>query len=335
MKTLELQKAFGLDNLVFSERPDATPGPDEIVIRMKSSSLNYRDLLMIKGMYNPRLKFPLIPFSDGCGVVEQSGEKSGYKPGDRVAPIFAQNWLYGPPGADTSRFTLGGPLDGCARETMVLPSSGVVAVPAHLSDVEASALPCAGLTAWSALSSHGGSLAGATVVALGTGGVSIFALQFAKMMGARVIVTSSDDEKLEKALRLGADEGINYRQKPDWDKEVKRLTGGEGADHIIEVGGAGTLEKSIRAVRPGGCVSLIGILAGVSKDLDLRPILMRNIRVQGILVGHRQGFEEMNRAVDAHRLRPVIDRVFPFQESKEALEHLASGSHFGKVCIQI
>lgn len=336
MKVYEIRDGFGLDKLVASERPDPTPGPMQVRVRVKATSLNYRDLMMVEGRYNPRQKLPLVPNSDGAGVVDAVGPGvTRVKPGDRVMGLFAQAWLAGEPSRAAQTSTLGGPLDGALADTMLLHEDGVVPTPAYLTDEEASTLPCAAVTAWSALVTHGGLKAGDTVLLQGTGGVSIFALQIARMMGARVILTSSRDDKLERARALGAHEGINYVTTPDWDKAVRTLTGGTGVDHVVEVGGAGTFEKSLRAVRTGGTVSVIGVLSGGAGAMALTPILMNNLRVQGILVGHRQSFEALNRAFTQHQVRPVVDRVFPFTEARAAFEHLKSGAHFGKLVIRV
>lgn len=336
MKAFEVGPQFGLENLKIIERPPARPGPGEVLVKIRAVSLNFRDHLMVQGKYNPRQTLPLVPLSDGAGIVSAVGSGvDRWKEGDRVCPIFAQRWHSGPPSHDTLRFTLGGPLDGTLREEMVVPADALVSIPSHLTYEEASTLPCAALTAWSSLVTQGAVKAGDTVVALGTGGVSVFALQFARLMGARVIITSGDDDKLQRAKEIGAHGLINYRSTPEWEKQIRKLTSGELADHIIETGGAGTLEKSIRSVRPGGFIGLIGVLAGGQKDLDLTPVFMRNIRVQGILVGHRESFEAMNRAIDLHGLKPIIDRVFSFQESTEALRYLASAKHFGKIVIRV
>lgn len=336
MRVVEVRNQFGLENLTLAERSEPTAGTGQIVLRMMAASLNYRDLMMVRGEYNPKQPLPLIPGSDGVGqVVSVGAGVERVKVGDRVTPLFAQGWISGGPTRETLLSTLGGPLDGTLTESMVLAESGVVHVPEHLSDEEAATLPCAALTAWNALVTHGGVKAGDTVVVQGTGGVSIFALQFATLLGARVILTSSSDEKLERARALGAWETINYASVPDWDRQVRKVTGGEGADLVVEVGGAGTLARSLAAVRWGGTIALIGVLAGVKCDLDLIPILMRQIRVQGILVGHRDNFETMNRAIEAHRLRPAVSRVFPMEDTLGAFEHLAQGEHFGKVAIRI
>jgi len=336
MKAFEIRGGFGLDNLVLTERPDPRPGHGEVLLRVRAVSLNFRDLLTVRGQYNPKQKLPLIPCSDGAGEVVAVGEGvTRVQPGERVCVSFAPRWIAGEPTREKLRSTLGGPLDGVLAEQVVLSEQGVVRVPDHLTDEEAATLPCAALTAWSALIIEGRLAAGASVLLLGTGGVSIFALQFAKLLGLRAIITSSSDEKLERARQLGADEGINYRQTPEWGARVKELTGGIGVDHVVEVGGAGTLKQSLQAVRLGGTVSLIGVLCGNALELPLPLIFMQRVRVQGLLVGSREDFEAMNRAIALHRLKPVIDRVFPFAETRAALELMERGGHFGKICIRV
>jgi NADPH:quinone reductase-like Zn-dependent oxidoreductase len=336
MKAYEIRDGFGLDKLVPCERPDPMPGPFQVRVRVKATSLNSRDLMMVEGRYNPRQKLPLVPNSDGAGVVDAVGPGvTRAKPGDRVMGMFAQAWQAGEPTRAAQTSTLGGPLDGALADTMLLHEDGVVPTPEWLSDEEAATLPCAAVTAWSALVTYGGLKAGDTVLLQGTGGVSIFALQIARMMGARVILTSSRDDKLERARSLGAHDVINYVKTPDWDKAARALTGGTGVDHVVEVGGAGTFEKSLRAVRPGGTVSVIGVLSGGAGTMPLTPILMSNLRVQGIFVGHRQSFEALTRALTLHRVHPVVDRVFPFSEARAAFDYLKSGAHFGKVVIRV
>ncbi len=334
MRVHEIQGKFGLENLVVAERPDPKPGPGQVVVRWRAFSLNYRDLLVIKGLYNPRLRLPLIPFSDGAGVVAEVGPGvSRVKAGDRVASLFVQKWIAGGATEARARSALGAESEGILAEASLLPECGVVPVPEHLTDEEAATLPCAALTAWHALVAEGHLKAGDTVLTQGTGGVSIFALQFAKLHGARVIITSSSDQKLARARELGADDGINYRSVPDWDKPVRECTGG-GVDHVVELGGAGTLPRSLKAVRVGGTISLIGVLTG-GGEVNPMPVLMKNVRVQGIFVGSREMFEAMNRAIAFHRLRPVVDRVFPFDAAREALHYLESAAHFGKVCVKV
>jgi NADPH:quinone reductase-like Zn-dependent oxidoreductase len=317
------------------ERPDPAPAPYHAVIKLRAATLNYRDLLTVEGKYNPRLPLPLVPLSDGVGEVVAVGDGvTRVKMGDRVAANFSQKWLGGEPARAKLGASLGGPLDGMLTQYRALNEEGLVHVPDHLTDEEAATLPCAAVTAWNSLINMGGLSAGETVLVQGTGGVSIFALQFAKLAGARVIVTSSSDEKLERAKKLGADFGINYTTTPDWDKRAKEITGGIGVDHIIEVGGAGTFGKSLRAIKIGGHIGMIGNLAGNATEVNLVLILMQNLRIQGVMVGSRDTFESMNRAIALHEMRPVIDRVFAFAEARQAFEHMKSGSHFGKICIR-
>lgn len=334
MRAYEVRQ-FGLENLVMTEREEPRPSPREVVVKFRAASLNYRDLMFVKGSYNPRAKLPAVPFSDGAGeVVAVGGEVSRWKVGDRVCPIFMQDWLEGPPTARKNRTTLGGgDFDGVLREFGAFDEQGLVRIPEHLSYEEAATLPCAGVTAWHALVNSGNLKAGQTVLTLGTGGVSTFALQFAKMHGARVIATSSSDEKLARARELGADEVINYRETPAWDKEVLRLTDKVGVDHVVEVGGAGTLPMSVNSVRVGGHVCLIGVLTG-GGDFDPRGILMKSVHLQGVFVGSRRMFEEMNSAVEANLMRPVVDKVFEFEDARAALSQMEGGSHFGKIVIR-
>ena len=334
MRAVVIDGSFGLENLRIVEREEPEPGPGQVRLAMRAASLNFRDLLTIRGHYNPRQPLPLVPCSDGVGEVVAVG--AGVKRvsvGDRVMPIFAQEWLHGEPGPRALRSTLGGPRDGTLAEQMVVDAEGVVPVPEYLSDEEAACLPCAAVTAWTALVTRGGLTAGDTVLVQGTGGVSVFALQIAVAAGARVIVTSSSDAKLERAMALGAWKGINYVDNPEWGVTVAKETG--GVDHVIEVGGAGTLAQSLKAVRTGGQISVIGVLSGTSTELDVIPVLMRCVRLQGIFVGHRASFEAMNRALEAAQIRPVVDRVFELDDTRSALEHMAAGAHFGKVCLRV
>jgi len=335
MKAFEIQNSFGLDSLKLTERPQPRPGSGQVLLKMRAFSLNYRDLMVVKGMYNPKLRLPLIPLSDGVGEVVAVGDGvTRVKTGVRVAGNFIPKWVAGEPTEEKARSALGGDPDGLLAEYAVLDAEAVVPVPAHLTDEEAATLPCAAVTAWHALITEGNLKAGDAVLVQGTGGVSIFALQFARLTGARVIITSSSDAKLASARELGATDGINYKTTPDWEEKVRELTGGVGVDHVVEVGGAGTLGKSLRAVRLGGRISLIGVLAGGGQVNPL-PILMKNVRVQGIFVGSREMFEAMNRAISLHQLRPVVDRVFPFAEAREAYRYMESAAHFGKICLRI
>lgn len=336
MKAYELQHKTGLDNVTRVDRDDPKPGPGQVLIRTKAWSLNYRDLLVAKGGYGAPPPKGRIPLSDGVGeIVEVGAGVTRVQVGDRVAGCFMQAWIAGIVPAEAPMSALGGAIDGMLAEYVVLSEQGVVKVPAHLTDEEAACLPCAGVTAWNALVREGGMKAGDTVVCLGTGGVSMIALQFAKMHGARVIITSSSDEKLAQAKQLGADETINYRTRSDWDKAVVELTGGRGADIVVEVGGSGTLDKSIAAVRLGGYVALIGVLTGTGGQMNTAAVLRRHIRVQGIYVGSREMFEEMNRAIALHGMRLPIGRSFGFEDARAAYDHLDGATHTGKVTIRM
>jgi NADPH:quinone reductase-like Zn-dependent oxidoreductase len=335
MKAYELQGGFGIDSLVLAERPIPQPAAGQVLLKMRAWSLNYRDLMLVKGSYNPKLRLPMTPLSDGIGEVVDIGQGvSRVTLGDRVAGIFMPQWLEGELTEEKAKSALGGGNTGMAAEYVVLDADGVVPVPEHLTDEEAATLPCAAVTAWHALVASGRVKAGDTVLTLGTGGVSLFALQFAKLSGARVIATSSSDEKLARALELGASQGINYKTTPEWGQFVRELTGGVGVDHVVEVGGAGTLSQSLRAVRMGGRISLIGVLSGAGQ-VDPTPILMKSVCVQGIFVGSRAMFEAMNEAIAQHRMRPVVDRVFPFGELRDALRHMERGAHFGKIALTL
>lgn len=325
----------GLDALTLTERVEPKPNSGQVLVKMHAASLNYRDLLVTKGAYGTKQYKPIIPLSDGVGEVIAIGENvTRVQVGDRVAGIFMQKFISGELTPEKSNSALGGAIDGVLAESVVFDEQGVVKVPEHLSDEQAATLPCAAVTAWNALIVEGQLKAGDTVLLQGTGGVSIFGLQFAKITGSQVILISSSDEKLEKAQQLGADIGINYKTTPDWDEEVWRLTNKRGVDHVVEVGGAGTLSKSVRAVRYGGKVALIGVLTGKAGEVNTISILHKHVRVQGIYVGSRDMFEAMNRAIAQHQLQPVVNRVFSFNEAKEALAYLESGAHFGKVVIR-
>jgi NADPH:quinone reductase-like Zn-dependent oxidoreductase len=335
MKAIVIQPAFGIDNLHVIDQPDPTPGAAQVLLKMKAWSLNYRDLLVVKGLYNPKLKLPFVPLSDGVGAVIGVGAGvTRVKVGDRVLGCFMQRWIAGELTDAGAKSGLGGGPPGIGAEQIVLPEDGVVKAPDHLTDEEAATLPCAALTAWNALVVQGGIKAGDTVLVQGTGGVSIFALQFARLMGARVIATSSSNAKLERVKKLGASDGINYKETPAWEEKVRELTGGQGVDHVIEVGGAGTFNQSLKAVRLGGTISLIGVLAGRGEP-NLMPILMKGVRVQGIFVGSRDMFEAMNKAIALAQMRPVVDRVFDFKDIKAALQHMEAGAHFGKICVRV
>lgn len=337
MKAYEIQGSFGMENVALVERPDPEPGPRQVLIRLKAASINYRDILMIRGEYNPKLPLPCIPLSDGMGDVVRVGSGvSRAKVGDRVVACFFDDWVSRPVPVDgrLHKMSRGGPLDGMLAEFALVSEEAVLPAPTKLTNPEVATLPCAALTAWSAIVTQGDVRPGHWVVVQGTGGVSLFALAFAKRAGAKVIVTSSSEEKLARARALGADHGVNYKQTSDWGKAVKALTDG-GADHVLEVGGANTLSQSLKAVRPGGHISVIGVLSGVSSTLNILPILMQNIRLQGVIVGSRTEFEAMNRAIEQHAIKPVVDRVFPFDDAPRALRYVAESKHFGKVCISM
>ena len=333
MKAYEIQE-FGIENLALAERDRPVPKANEVLVKFHAASLNYRDLMMVKGWYNPRLETPLVPLSDGAGEVVEVGEEvSKWKVGDRVMPAFMQGWLNGEVNVKKARTALGGDLDGCLREFGAFDEEGLIKIPGHLSYEEAATLPCAGVTAWNALKVSGDVKRGETVLLLGTGGVSIFALQFARQLGMESIITSSSDEKLGRADILGANHLINYKENPDWDRAVSVFTAKRGVDHVVEVGGAGTLEKSVNSVRMGGHIAVIGVLASKG-DFNPVGILMKAVRLQGIFVGSREMFEEMNAFISEHMLKPVVDRVFDFDEAREALKYMESGSHFGKIVLK-
>jgi NADPH:quinone reductase-like Zn-dependent oxidoreductase len=335
MKVFQLEGGWSVDHLTIAERPTPAPGPGQALLRMRAASLNYRDMVVIQRGYGAQTgQLPLIPISDGVGEVVAVGPGvTRVKLGDRACPMFCPRWPGGPPSAARLGASLGGPLDGVMAEYMLIDAEGLALAPDHLSDVEAATLPCAALTAWSALVTEGRVQPGDRVLIQGTGGVSLFALQFAKLLGAFAIVTSSSAQKLERARTLGADATISYRETPEWGRSVREIAGGDGVDHIVEVGGQETLPQSLRAIRPGGTISLIGVLSGASMDARLGLVVTRQVRLQGITVGSRDGFEAMSRAISQHQLRPVVDRVFPFDELPQALAYLASGAHIGKICI--
>ncbi len=337
MKVYEVQAgATTLNGLRPAERPDPKPEPREVLIRVRATSLNYRDQMVVTGNYfGGAVTRNLIPLSDGAGEVAAVGAGvTRFKTGDRVAGTFFQTWVAGPM---TERFpALGSPLDGTLAEYIVLREDGVVAIPNSLSFEEAATLPCAGVTAWNALMVSGQPVKpGETVLCLGTGGVSMAGLLFAKAAGARVIVTSSSDEKIKRACALGASDGVNYKRYPDWQKEVLQLTGGHGADHILENGGAGSLNRSFEASAFGGKVALIGFLAGREGDINPAILMMKCGSMIGIGVGSRAMFEDMNRAIDVNKIKPVVDRIFPFDKAPDAYRCQAAGDFVGKVVITI
>jgi len=330
-----LPTATGIDALALAECDVPKPGRGQILVRMRAASLNFRDLAVASGKYiMSKLPPDLVPLSDGAGeIVELGADVTGLAPGDRVAGLFMQSWMGGRMEPNDGLTALGGAIDGVLTEYRLFDARGVVRIPAHLSFEQAATLPCAALTAWNALFGYQQLLPGETVLTLGTGGVSIFALQFAIAAGARVIATSSSDEKLARAQALGASDGINYKDTPEWQARVRELTGGRGVDHVVEVGGPGTLQRSVQSARHGGMVTLIGVLT--RGTLDPLVVFGAGAIVRPIYVGSRQMFEAMNAAITQHQITPTIDRVFPFEDAPAAYRHLKGATHVGKVVISI
>lgn len=334
MKTYRLEKTGSLDNLSLNQEADPTPSAHDVVIRVRANALNYRDLMVMGGSYRVPPKPRVIPLSDGAGeIVAVGSDVKRIKIGDRVAGAFFQGWMGGHIAAEHLSTDMGGSIDGMLSEFVVLNEQGVVKIPAHLSFEEAATLPCAAVTAWCCLTDQRQLMPGDTVLTLGSGGVSVFAIQFARMFGARVIATTSSDAKADKLRLLGAHEVINYTTHPEWDKEVMRLTGRRGADFVVEVGGPGTLACSLKSAAIGGHVVQVGILGGVGQQLDPALFRGRSITTRSITVGSRQSFEAMLRAIDVNQMRPVIDKVFKFDDAKLAYQHLQEQKHFGKVVI--
>ena len=335
MRVFQIEGDWGMNNLRVADRPVPTPGAGQVLVQMKASSLNYRDLVVPdRGYGNYTGTLPLIPVSDGVGVVSAVGPGvQRVAVGDRVCPAFFQNWIGGEPDLERLTQSLGGPVDGTMSEFMCLSEQGVVKLPSFLSDAQAASLPCAGLTAWSALTHGAATKAGDRVLIQGCGGVALFAVQFAKLLGAHVTVITSTDERMQRVRPLGADAVVNYRATPEWAKATREITQGRGYDLIVELGGEKTLPQSLRCIRPGGSIAMIGILSGSAMATSLGLIITRQVRLQGITVGNRDGFEAMVRAIDQHKVLPVIDSTFAFEDLKQAMAHLKSGSQFGKVCI--
>ncbi|MFC7734845.1 NAD(P)-dependent alcohol dehydrogenase [Roseomonas sp. GCM10028921] len=334
MRAMVVRPPGGLERLERVERPDpGDPGPGEIRVALHASSLNFHDYGVASG--RARAEDGRVPMSDGAGVVEAIGAGvTEFRPGDHVVSCFFPDWQNGPAEIDNFSRTPGDGIDGFAQEVAVRPATAFTRAPRGFSHVEAATITTAGLTAWRALVVDGGLKPGDTVLALGTGGVSIFALQLAKRMGARVIITSSSDEKLERARALGADEVINYRQEGEWGARARNLTGGRGVDHVVEVGGPGTLAQSIAAVRVGGHISLIGVLTGRAGEVPTAALMAKQARLQGLIVGSRRHQQGFVRALDDGALRPVIDRSFPLEDLAEAFRHEESGRHFGKIGVE-
>lgn len=337
MRVYQLSKGgAGIEALAKAERPNPKPGWRQVLVKVAACSLNFRDLGIVRGTYRMPVRENIIPLSDGAGeVVEIGGGVTRVKVGDKVAGNFFQRWPGGEPPPDVQANALGGAIDGMLAEYALLEEEGVVKVPAHLSIEEGATLPCAAVTAWHAMIEHAKLIAGQTVLLQGTGGVSVFGLQLARAMGMQAIVTSSSDDKLARAKKLGAAHGINYKTTPDWEKAAMEFTGGRGVDHVVEVGGAGTLMKSFGAIRLGGKISMIGGLSGAATELDPRLIMARRANIQGISVGSTQMFEALNRVIAANAIKPVIDKVFGFDEVQAAYQHMASGAHFGKIVIRV
>ncbi|MDR5897655.1 NAD(P)-dependent alcohol dehydrogenase [Halomonas vilamensis] len=333
MQAIQLKAPGGLDNLnVVALDAPGEPGPGEIRVRLHASSLNFHDYAVVVGMIPT--DDGRIPMSDGAGVVDAVGEGvSEFAVGDHVVSTFFPGWQEGPARVGDFRTTPGDGVEGYAREQVVAPVTAFTHQPQGYSHAESATLTTAGLTAWRALVVDGGLKAGDTVLVLGTGGVSIFALQFAKMMGARVIATSSSDAKLERLKEMGAEHVINYKTTPAWGKEVKALTDGKGVDHVVEVGGSGTLPQSIDAVKIGGHIALIGILTGREGEIPTAKLMAKQAKLQGLIVGSRRDQIEMVRAIDANGLHPTIDREFALNEIADAFRHQESGKHFGKICL--
>jgi NADPH:quinone reductase-like Zn-dependent oxidoreductase len=335
MKAYHIDRFGSVGGIVRRSSEDPRPGLKEVLMRVRASSLNYRDLMVLKGGGRGPTKIGVVPLSDGAGEVAAIGEGvTRVKIGDRIAGCFHPRWFGGPIKPDYLTDRLGANLDGVLAEYAVFNEEAVVLLPDHLSFEEAATLPCAAVTAWVALTGHRRVTAGDTVLTQGSGGVAVFALQFARVLGARVIATTSTAEKAERLKALGASEVVNYRETPDWDANVRELTDGRGVDCVVEIGGPGTIAMSLKALAVGGHVSLIGASLS-SSGTGLDPLLLtgRGITLRSISVGSRADFEAMNRAIALHRLRPVIDRTFPFAEAKAAYRHFEGRGHFGKVVI--
>lgn len=338
MRALNVAAPWGLDAIQVVEKPDPKPAAGQVLVRMKAVSLNYRDWLMINGMYGrgaASTSDVITPFSDGCGVVEAVGEGvTRFKAGDRVATLFFQNWISGPPDVPKLMSALGFPIPGAGAELQTFSEQGLSKVPEFLTDQQVATLPCAGLTAWRGLFEDADLQPGDMVVLQGTGGVSVFGLQFAHAAGLRTLITSSSDEKLARAKALGADHLVNYRTTPAWSGPVREASGGRGADFIMEVGGGGTIQESMKAIRIGGHIAIIGVVAGAGEPFQPAALIGNSAKLQGLSVGSRDMFEAMCRAIELHRIQPVVDKVFPFTEAKAAFAAMAAGEHFGKIVLE-
>ncbi len=336
MKAMVME-ALGIDNLRWLDMPDPEPGPGQILVKMRAASLNFRDQLVLRGGYGSRQKTErLIPLSDGAGDVVAVGPGvTRFKAGDRVVNSFFPGWLAGPPSESFLEEDLGGLMDGVACELRVFSQDAVLPVPDNLSYVEAATLPCAAVTAWNAVRAQGAIGPEHTVLTQGSGGVAIFALQFARAAGARVIAISSTDEKLARLGELGAQHGISYRADPEWGKQARRLTKGQGVDLVVETAGAETLKQSMRAVRMGGMIAMIGVVSGPKAELNLPLVAMGSLRIHGVAVGNRQHLQDVLAACATNGIKPVIDQVVPLADLPEAYRRLESGQQFGKICVEI
>ena len=334
MRAYEIVGDGGIDALALNRRETPRPGHRQILVRVRASSINYRDLSTIENPAARALAYPRVPNSDGAGEVIATGEGvTRFAPGDRVAGCFFQSWSDGPINAAAMASAMGGAIDGMLAEEVLLNEDAAVRLPGHLSFEEGATLPCAAVTAWNCLVEQGGLTAGRTVLLLGTGGVSIFGLQIARMLGARSIVTSSSDAKLERAAGLGADATINYLETPDWQARVLEITDGRGVDVTLETGGGGTLQKSIECTRIGGTISLVGVLTG--GQVNPTPIMQKSIRLQGVYVGSRRMFEDLNAAIAHNGMRPVIDRQFEFEDARGAYHAMRAADHLGKLVVSL
>lgn len=336
MKAWQYAAGSQIDGLTLAHLPGAPVGPRDVRVALKAATLNFRDLMIVRGKYPVSGNHPLVPGSDGAGeVLEVGADVTRFRPGDRVATSFFPHWSEGRPSRAKHANPLGAGFKGTLAEEIVLSEDALIASPAGLTFAQSAALTCAGTTAWNALFVTGNLKPGETVVLLGTGGVSIWALQLAKAAGARVIITSSSDEKLARAKALGADDTINYRSKPEWGAEVVRLTGGEGADQVVEVGGEKTVEQSIGCIRVGGTITIIGAVSGMGGGIPPRSLIPTSARVLGVYVGSRAMHEDLARCVGANGIKPVVDRVFAFDDLPAAFRHFEAGRHFGKVGVGV
>jgi NADPH:quinone reductase-like Zn-dependent oxidoreductase len=335
MKICELS-AWGFDNLHFRNVDTPQPGPGQVLLKFGAAAVNYRDYQIVVGEFAPDQPLPIIPGSDGAGQIVATGDNvEVLVPGDRVSPLFFPEWMCGEALGNERSVSAGLETPGVLREYGIYEQNQVCKVAPHLTDAEASCYPCAGLTAWNSLVTFSGIAAGDTVLVQGTGGVAIMALQLAKAMGVRVIVTSSNDERLQHALELGADHGINYRETPNWGEAARKLTDGRGVDAVIEIGGEGTLPQSVKAIRRGGHINIIGYLSGYGLGLSVIDLIERNANLHGLSVGNREQFEELMAFVGEHGIRPVIARTYSFDETGQALQEIVRGGNFGKLVVTL